>query len=130
MRARLARQPARMHRELRELGSAGPHAAPTQSASSTAWQFAEMVEAELDGGVLRYARRRSLLAKAETLGIPAFHANLLIAAVQHQRKAAGAGDETVRHAPEPRRITALAPVLLVVAVESLVALGAWQVLAG
>ena len=123
-----------MHRALRELGAALPHVTPARAVPSTAGQFAEMVEAELDGSVLRYARRRTLLAKAETLGIPGFHANLLIAAVQHERKherkAGGAGGETVRHAPGPRRITALAPVLLVIAVESLVALGAWQVLAG
>ena len=87
-----------------------------------------MVEPELEGSVLRYARRRALISKAEPLGISEFHANLLIAAVQYERRAAGVDDETVQDFPAPRRIGALAPVLVVIAVESLVVLGLWQML--
>ena len=48
--------------------------------------FAEMVIAELEGGLLRYSRRRSLLRFAEDMGIPAFDANLLIAQAQHRNR--------------------------------------------
>jgi len=46
--------------------------------------FRQMVIAEMDGGLLRYSRRRALLRYAEDIGIPAFDANLLIAEAQHR----------------------------------------------
>lgn len=48
--------------------------------------FTEMVMAELEGGLLRYSRRRALLRYAEDIGIAAFDANLLIAQAQHRAR--------------------------------------------
>jgi hypothetical protein len=48
--------------------------------------FKQMVVAELEGGVLRYSRRRALQRYAEEIGIPAFDTNLLIAEAQHRAK--------------------------------------------
>ncbi len=44
--------------------------------------FKAMVVSELEAGLLRYTRRQRLLKYAETLGIPAFEASLLIAEAQ------------------------------------------------
>jgi len=44
--------------------------------------FKRMVVSELEGGLLRYTRRQRLLRYAESLGIPAFEASLLIAEAQ------------------------------------------------
>ncbi len=48
--------------------------------------FKQMVIAELEGGILRYSRRRALQRYADDIGIPAFDANLLIAEAQHQAR--------------------------------------------
>ena len=132
LRGTLARQPARMHRKLRELASTQPApAASAQPAPSHAREFAEQVEAALEGSVLRYARRRALISKAKTLGISDFQASLLIAAVQHERRRAGAvGVPVTGHVAGRRSISSVAPLLVVIAVESLVALGVWQVFLG
>lgn len=57
-------------------------------APATAAAFADAVEAALaeGNGVLRYSRRRRLLAYAATLRIPPFEANLLIASVLHHHR--------------------------------------------
>jgi hypothetical protein len=46
--------------------------------------FKQMVAAEIEGGLLRYSRRRALLRYAEDIGLASFDANLLIAEAQHQ----------------------------------------------
>lgn len=48
--------------------------------------FRQMVIAEMEGGVLRYSRRRELQRYAEEIGIPTFDANLLIAEAQYRAK--------------------------------------------
>jgi len=45
--------------------------------------FHEMVKAELEGGLLRYSKRKQLLHYAGKIGIPNFEACLMIAEVQH-----------------------------------------------
>lgn len=47
-------------------------------------QFAKMVAAKVERGVLRFSARQRLLSIAEQMGIHRFEANLVIAAVQHQ----------------------------------------------
>ncbi|MBV8781668.1 MAG: hypothetical protein JO353_09740 [Phycisphaerae bacterium] len=76
-----AKSPARLHAALAAL--AGQTAAIPQPRSDVR-NFAAAVAASMDGPVLRYSRRRELLARAEGLGIERFNANLLIAAVQHR----------------------------------------------
>lgn len=44
--------------------------------------FERLVACSLDGGFLRHSRRMALLAEARRLGIPDFHAHLLIAQAQ------------------------------------------------
>lgn len=46
--------------------------------------FYEMVKAEMDGGILRYNKRRQLLRFARKLGIAQFEASLMIAEVQYR----------------------------------------------
>src|SRR4051794_5310682 len=49
--------------------------------------FAEAVEGKMDGGgVLRYSKRLELMKIARGFGITRFEANLVIAAVQHERR--------------------------------------------
>jgi hypothetical protein len=48
--------------------------------------FKQMVITELEGGLLRYSRRRALLRYAEDIGIERFDANLLIAEAQYRFK--------------------------------------------
>jgi hypothetical protein len=51
----------------------------------TAERFAGMVLAKMEGGLLRYSSRLSLLKQAAAMGIERFEANLIIAAVQSGR---------------------------------------------
>jgi hypothetical protein len=55
------------------------------AASELAERFASLVAGQLDGGILRYTQRRWLLGQARRWGIGRFEANLIVAAVQHQR---------------------------------------------
>ena len=129
-----------MHRKLRELAAARSAGQPTETvvirsaranvAESQARGFAERVAGAMEGPVLRYAARRSLLRQARGLGIGDFEANLIIAAVQHERRKSVS--TRVESAPKmpTGRMGSLAPLLVVVAVEVLVALGAWHMLLG
>lgn len=47
--------------------------------------FAQSVAARLDGPILRYSERQSLLKEAERRGLGRFEANLVIALVEHRR---------------------------------------------
>ncbi len=67
--------------------TAGHGARPAEfSAAERRKIFLHMVIAELEGGLLRYSRRRELQRYAEEIGIPAFDANLLIAEAQHRAR--------------------------------------------
>jgi hypothetical protein len=127
-----------MHRKLRELavgaGPVGRADARVVSATldsrprpSTAQAFAEQVAAGMDGPVLRYATRRKLISDAGRLGIGDFEANLIIAAVQHERRRVA--EPTAPPNPTQTRQSAwsVASLVVVIAVESLLALGVWQI---
>lgn len=132
IRGRHAGQPARLHRALRELSHRQDAAPPTattvsQVAPGRCEAFAKEVEGRLEGPVLRHAQRRALLAAARRMGIGRFEANLVIAAVQHRRVSDGplAPVQTGR-----ARVFALAPLTLILMVQTLIAWGAWRVLCG
>ena len=131
LRATLARQPGRMHRQLRALaakqGAIAPVVPIEAAPASPARAFAERVAGELDGPVVRYARRRSLLAEASRAGIGAFEANLIIAAVQHERRTTTISAQRPTTPARARRFTSLGPFFVVALVEAIVAIGAWQV---
>ncbi|MBN1491000.1 MAG: hypothetical protein JXA69_13875 [Phycisphaerae bacterium] len=65
-----------------------PHHRPEFTPAETRHIFKQMVIAEMEGGLLRYSRRRELERYAESIGIPAFDANLLIAETQHRLRQA------------------------------------------
>jgi hypothetical protein len=96
LRHRLRHNPARLHACLRKLTSepstpvtvaravpAGV-AGPLQADPIAMLAFTDEVTDALDGCVLRYSNRLSLLARAADLGISRFEANLIIATVQHR----------------------------------------------
>jgi hypothetical protein len=132
VRATHARRPARLYRELQYLGTryTAAHRAPLLPSTppSRAQAFAHEVAARLDGPVLRQSQRRSLLAGARKLGIGRFEANLLIAAVQHEK-----APEACRVKAEPaaaRSAWRFAPVAVALTVQGLIAWGAWHVYVG
>lgn len=112
LRARHARQPARLAAELRKLSTPAPTSPvpartsvpPPQVApapllrvpAATAHTFATEVELALlaADGVLRYSARQTLLARARQLRIAPFEANLLIASVLHHHRPAPAPPTT------------------------------------
>ena len=126
-----------MHRKLRELAQrqdrsvVAPEPAPSRIASGVAPRsraFADQVKRSLDGPVLRYSQRRSLLRSARQIGMGEFEANLVIAAVLHGHRSSQTQD--VPALPPPHHLgkrLALAPFLVVLAVESFVAMGIWRV---
>lgn len=137
LRGRLADKPVRLHRALRELKmpEAAPASAPravrmTTGSIGLAGGFAAEVARRMDGPVLRLAQRRTLLAKAHCMGIGRFEANLVIAAVQHERRAeAGAG--RITFVPNTRfHISRAAPAVLALVLQGLIAWGAWRVWCG
>ena len=141
LRGTLRGQPGRLHQKLRELADR-QDAAAAGSAMETpavatavvtrdrrASGFAEEVAARMDGPVLRYTQRRALMAVARRAGVGRFEANLIIAAVQHRRVAEEGAQRPVPDAPRWKP-GALAPLLVVLAVESLVSVGLWRVCVG
>jgi hypothetical protein len=138
LRGKLRGQPGRLHRKLRELADR-QDAADGRSAMETpavatavvtrdrrASAFAEEVVARMEGPVLRYSQRHALMAVARRTGVGRFEANLIIAAVQHRRVAEDGAQRPVPEAPR-WKLGALAPLLVVLAVESLVVAGLWRV---
>jgi hypothetical protein len=126
-----------MHRKLRELGAVRLDGARAENARlaaraaqpepSKARAFAERVEAGLDGPVLRYTTRRNLIAEARRLGIGDFEANLLIAAVQHERRGTAVPSPVTREASPAQGLAYFGSVLVIVLVEAALAIGAWHV---
>jgi hypothetical protein len=88
LRGRLRREPAKLHQALRELNAQRP-APPTPAAApvSSEQAFYAAADAAFDGATLRYSQRLSLLMLSHALEIPRFRANLIIATVQHARRA-------------------------------------------
>ena len=137
LRGTLAHQPARMHRKLRELSVRAAQVGVPDGAAvsresrpiaSKAQAFAERVAAGLDGPVLRYATRRTLLRDAGRTGIGTFEANLIIAAVQHERRSACVPTQAPQEPARARGLIGFGTLLVIFAVEAAVALGAWRVL--
>jgi hypothetical protein len=128
IRGQWSRRPGRLHRELRELARRQDRkivAAPPPLGQRTCGTFASEVARRLEGPVLRHAERRKLIAAARRMGIGRFEANLVIAAVQHQR-----GSVDARQVAGPMRLRHLAPVALVMGLELAVAWGAWVIFHG
>ena len=124
IRGRWSARPGRLHRELRDLAVRHDSVAveATPLGRGTCGTFATEVARRLEGPVLRHAERRRLLASARRMGIGRFEANLIIAAVQHERRP----EEMIR-APQARRRWGLGPVALVIGIEMAIAWGAWLV---
>ena len=118
-------RPGRLLRELRDLAvhhDSDAVAPVPPLGRGTCGTFASEVARRLDGPVLRHAERRRLFASARRVGIGRFEANLIIAAVQHERRSA-----VVPEAPASRRRLNWMPVALVVGIEMVLAWGAWLV---
>jgi hypothetical protein len=130
LRGTLAHRPGRLHVKLREL--AAKHDRPVerphrQIIPSRAGAFAEEVARRLEGTVLRYSQRRLLMNAARQMGIGEFEANLVIAAVQHERRGSSPPPVT-RAGSTPRPwLPSLVPLLTVIAVEALIGFGVWHV---
>ena len=91
-------------------------------------RFAAVVMGQFEGPVLCFSRRKALLDLAARLGIGKFHANFIIASLQHRLNPSDNGT-----APEFRVLrekTGLSKSTLVCAlvVQSIIAVGLWMVL--
>jgi hypothetical protein len=97
LRARFSDQPGRLHQALRDLPVSAPAIAVPQTPAD---QFAQIVAASMEAGLLRYSTRLTLLRKAMAMGIDRFAANLIIATVQNSTPAssqsAGRGNRSGR----------------------------------
>jgi hypothetical protein len=131
LRGRWVHRPYRLHIELKELAQEQSILPATQPSKAQGKHeaFAAEVIGRMDGPVLRLAERRRLLAAARGVGIRRFDANLIIAAVQHQRQsiAPPPGGSVV---PAPRQSFPLGALTLVLVIEAAVAWGAWAVFFG
>jgi len=106
--------------------SEGPSRLPGNRthAAHRAAAFARYAAAQLDGRVLRYSRRLELLKTADQLGIGRFHANLIIAAVQHEATGPGLFPE----GPSPSRLIRSLPMLTFLLVQGMILAGLWAAL--
>jgi hypothetical protein len=132
LRGALANQPGRLHYKLRELArrhdsAQAPNTCPAAPVPRRAEAFAAEVAASLDGAILRYSQRRALMATARRLGMGDFEANLVIAAVQHERRGDHSAGVAKHNVQRRLRLPDLSPLLVVIAIESLVGLGIWHV---
>jgi hypothetical protein len=139
LRGEFSRQPGRLHRELRDLADRqgrparkeqrfpGDRVLPDPGARSRA--FATDVASRLEGPVLRHSQRRRLLKTAERAGIGRFEANLIIAAVQHERRGNDARTlgSPIHERKQPTGSLTLWPVGLVVAIQAMIGWGAWRI---
>jgi len=97
-----------------------PDARPAGSASA----FAALVASRMDGPILRYSARLSLLREAARRKIDRFEANLIIAAVQHR----AGGVPKPGHVMPRRRVSVPVVVGILMMIEGLAVLGAWHFL--
>ena len=124
-------QPLRLHLSLRQLSerhdwarrefqSRGVFVSHVRDHSAT---FAQYVSRHVQGRVLPYSRRLALLEAGQKLGMSRFHANLIIAAVQH--RFAEPGEPTP---PARRRWSIrLTPLFIFLAIQSAILIGFWQI---
>ena len=129
IRGRCGRRSGRLHQELRALATrydavraAAPATAPLAARPCEA--FAAEVADRMDGPILRHAQRRALFAIAGKSGIGRFEANLIIAAVQHERAAVMPVAKPPHTAPPSWRC---GPVVVAAVLQTLIAWGAWIV---
>ena len=98
----------------------GQISVPLQADPVATAAFADLVGQALDGCVLRYSNRLSLLDRAAKMGIGRFEANLIIATVQYRRE----------HVPAnpPRR--SYLPILIAFAIglQALIVAAVWRLL--
>lgn len=132
MRGRLHHDPRRLHRSLCDLSrrcDAQVRVKPTplqeqsnlpqwlfastRAARPAVEWFAEQVAGELDGGMIRYSQRLSLLRAAADAGIGRFEANLIIAAIQHRSKDCPITDQSPRKYNWENAITFIAVQLII-----------------
>jgi hypothetical protein len=125
LRAIWRREPAKLHRELREL--AKPPQPSVPASLGPAEKFARLVMGQVQGGVLRYSARLELLRQAAAMGIERFEANLIIAAVEHRVPRPTAGR---RIALRTEAVSRTAIVATVVAVQAMIVLAAWWMVGG
>jgi hypothetical protein len=144
LRGRFAGDPVRLQRSLLELarredasskdadGRVGPPVRPLQGLvdGTASERFGAMVERHLDGPVLCYSERQSLLRAAARLGIGRFEANLIIALVQHRAESEDVPVWTARTGC-PQGANRWWPAMaLVLALEATFSLVAWWALRG
>jgi hypothetical protein len=129
-----------LHRELRDLADRQGRPAPAEqrfpgdrilpNPGARSRVFAADVAARLEGPVLRHSQRRRLLKAAQQAGIGRFEANLIIAAVQHERRGSAAQSPCSRSARgrDPRDgLAAIVCAALVIALQGIIVWGAWRV---
>jgi hypothetical protein len=132
LRARYASRPIQLYRSLRQLSDRhdadtsnscvlGPPLARDKS-QDLIDSFGRLVLSQLEGRILQYSRRLELLKVAKQLGITRFHANLVIASVQHQFAEPAAGPFVT----EPRRRW-ISTLLIILTTQSLVLFAAWEI---
>lgn len=117
LRGRYFNRPDELHRRLREL-STGRNTDPgsaTAKLSSPRHDFAELVIAHIQGGVLRYSDRERLFEIARRMGIGRFETNLLIAVAEHRCGRSVSMSSTKKSAQWPAWVLALALQALIIA---------------
>jgi len=91
-------------------------------------RFAAVVMGQFEGPVLCFSRRQEMLELAERLGIGRFHANFIIATVQHRlNEAEHTLPSQVRSVREKRGLP-WSVMLITLLVQSVIAGGLWMVL--
>jgi hypothetical protein len=95
-----------------------PAPAPPPRPADPSNHFADYVRARLDGPILRYSQRLTLLKEAQRQGLGRFEANLVIAKVLHQE---GMG-QTYELRPKS---TWLGMALVIALLQSLIVAGIW-----
>ena len=131
IRSRFAGRPAELYRSLCHLseqhdsmlGANHSRDLFARRSEQQSGSFAQLVADRLEGSVLRYSARLDLLEVAAGLGISRFHANLIIAAVQHQMDN---GDDR-QCTPKPTAKWPVATVALLV--QSAILFAAWELFA-
>jgi hypothetical protein len=130
LRARLGDDLHQLHDSLQELARSYDARNARETVESSIFDpmdppayFAAMVRSNLTGPVLTYSSRLKLLAQASRLGISRFHANLLIAAVQHENEMPA--PEKVESRPKSLLMNAV----MVIAVQASIVAAAWMMLA-
>ncbi|HSV14073.1 MAG TPA: hypothetical protein VLI90_07425 [Tepidisphaeraceae bacterium] len=108
-----------------------PRALPTPIIDAIERGYASHVASSLNGQILRYSERQSLLRAADRLHINRFRANLIIAMVQHERGEAPAPKARSSDVPRSRgaSLSTASMLAAVMLVELLLITACWWQLA-